>query len=403
MHFGMLFAVVRRESTRQTDSLIMMTGLSNSPGSLGTIGCNGSQTGPTHATDLVRKTTALLRFTVCCASFLGVATFAFADFDQTNADRHALTTVPPEVNVNSLDPEPLASSSREERFRLKQKEDRVVIAYAGHPVAEYVFRDERILRPYLANLHAPGGLKVTRNHPPQPGTDATDHETMHPGVWLAFGDINGQDFWRNKAVIRHHQFSEPATVQDHRITFSTENRLQSVDGQTLGLQRSRITVTVRPAGYLLVWESVFTPEEQELIFGDQEEMGLGVRVARFITEKNGGFLVASSGATGAKATWGKAFDWCNYSGVIAGRRAGVMLMPDPANFRPSWFHNRDYGLMVANPFGRKAMGQGELSRVVVKKGEQLTLRFGILLHATPAEAPIDLPAAYRDFLDLLRE
>ena len=127
-------------------------------------------------------------------------------------------------------------------------------------------------------------------------------------------------------------------------------------------------------------------------------MGLGIRVATPITEKNGGRIAGSTGATTAKGTWGKAFDWCDYSGVIGDRRVGVTLMPDPANFRPSWFHNRDYGLMVANPFGRKAMGQGEPSRVEVKKGERLRMRFGLLLHSAAPEKDVDLAAAYRDFL-----
>jgi len=105
-------------------------------------------------------------------------------------------------------------------------------------------------------------------------------------------------------------------------------------------------------------------------------MGLGVRVATKITEKNGGTILTSTGAKTAKVTWGKSFEWCDYSGELDGRRVGVTLMPDPANFRPSWFHNRDYGLMVANPFGRKSMNQGETSRVVVKKGERLSLRSG---------------------------
>jgi hypothetical protein len=50
-------------------------------------------------------------------------------------------------------------------------------------------------------LRAPSGVAVTRHHPPIAGSDATDHDTMHPGVWLAFGDLNAQDFWRNKARI----------------------------------------------------------------------------------------------------------------------------------------------------------------------------------------------------------
>jgi hypothetical protein len=36
--------------------------------------------------------------------------------------------------------------------------------------------------------------------------------------------------------------------------------------------------------------------------------------------------------------------------------------------------------------------------VEVKRGEKLRLRFGILLHSTPAERDADLAAAYRDFL-----
>ena len=61
--------------------------------------------------------------------------------------------------------------------------------------------------------------------------------------------------------------------------------------------------------------------------------------------------------------------------MVNGVRAGVRVVPDPDNFRASWWHNRDYGLMVANPFGRAAMKRGERSVVAVKKGE--TVRLGI--------------------------
>ena len=283
-------------------------------------------------------------------------------------------------------------------FGFTQSADRLAITFAGKPVAEYVFRDEKILRPFFANVHAPSGVKVTRNHLPAPGQDATDHDTMHPGLWLAFGDINGQDLWRNKGRIEHIRFIEPPRVERGQLTFAAENRLQSTSGQILGTQISRITFAALPHGLLLIWQADFLPAEQELVFGDQEEMGLGVRVATGITEKNGGLILASSGARTAKATWGKTFAWCDYSGELDGHRAGVTLMPHPDNFRPSWFHNRDYGLMVANPFGRKSMNQGEPSRVVVKKGERLRLRFGVLLHSAATPKEVDLAAAYRDFV-----
>jgi hypothetical protein len=82
---------------------------------------------------------------------------------------------------------------------------------------------------------------------------------------------------------------------------------------------------------------------------------------------------------------------------VNGWRVGITVMTDPANFRPSWWHNRDYGLMVANPFGRKAMNQGGTSRVVVRKGERLRLRFGVFVHSAPPGKEVDLAAAYRDF------
>ena len=39
------------------------------------------------------------------------------------------------------------------------------------------------------------------------------------------------------------------------------------------------TFQVRPAGYLILWDSTFESNRSGLYFGDQEEMGLGVRVA----------------------------------------------------------------------------------------------------------------------------
>jgi hypothetical protein len=283
-------------------------------------------------------------------------------------------------------------------FAFESRDGAVVISHGGQRVGEYVYRDDTILRPYFANLSAPGGVQVTRNHPPQAGKDQTDHATFHPGVWLAFGDLSGQDSWRNLAPIRHERFTEPPGVRDGKLTFATESRMLTTNSQPLCTLLSRVTVAARPAGYLLIWDATFQASEQDLAFGDQEEMGLGVRVATPITEKNGGLITSSTGGKTAKATWGKPFDWCDYSGLIGDRRVGVALMPDPSNFRPSWFHNRDYGLMVANPFGRNAMKQGEVSRVEVKRGEKLRLRFGILLHSTPAERDADLAAAYRDFL-----
>jgi putative membrane-bound dehydrogenase-like protein len=197
------------------------------------------------------------------------------------------------------------SVAKGSKFALDLKEDRLVITHAEKALGEYVFRDPKILRPYFANLHGPTGTKITRNHPPIPGKDATDHETMHPGLWLGFGDISGVDFWRNRGRIQHVKFLIPPTASDDRVTFAAASDLLRPDGKRMGEMANRYTLSRRPAGWLLVWEANFSATEQDLVFGDQEEMGFGARIASECTEAKGGLLLNSQGLKSAGATWGK--------------------------------------------------------------------------------------------------
>jgi len=281
------------------------------------------------------------------------------------------------------------------QFAVRQVPDRLFITCEGQPVAEFVFKDGRILRPYFANLRAPGGYKVTRNHPPVAGQDATDHDTMHPGLWLAFGDINGQDFWRNKARIEHVRFAAAPKAAGGRLTFATECRLLATNGAPVCTVTSRLTLADLTNAWMLIWDATFLADSGGITFGDQEEMGFGVRIATGITEKDGGLITSSRGQKTANHTWGQSAEWCDCSGSVDGRQLGIMIMPDPANFRPSWWHNRDYGLMVANPFGRQAMKQGDRSAVTVRRGDSFRLRFGAAIHQGNGAQPVLL---YESFL-----
>jgi len=281
---------------------------------------------------------------------------------------------------------------------VQQSPGRLLLRTSGLPVATYVYRDAEISRPYFAHLRAPGGVPVTRTYPPVEGKDPTDHATFHPGLWLAFGDLSGADSWRLKVPVRHERFVETPKSGD-RGQWAVRNRYLAADGEkTLCTETCRYTLLVRPSGYLLLWDSTFRAEGDEATFGDQEEMGLGVRVATPLAVTKSGRISDSEGRQNEAQVRGQAPDWCDYSGVVDGRRVGVTLMPHPANFRRSWFHARDYGLFAANPFGRQALTGGEPSRVVVRPGEALRLRFGVLLHGSPAGEAVDLKAAYADYL-----
>ncbi|KPL10391.1 hypothetical protein AMJ85_05885, partial [candidate division BRC1 bacterium SM23_51] len=180
---------------------------------------------------------------------------------------------------------------------LAQEPGKVLLKIGGDPVATYVYTDEKIPRPYFAHVRAPGGIQVTRNHPPIEGKDATDHATYHPGIWMAFGDIGGSDYWRNKAGVVHEGFEQEPTGGPGKGSFAVRNAyLSQGDAKKVNCREvCRYTLVVRPSGYLLIWDSTFTADAKEFYFGDQEEMGLGVRVATPITEKAGGTILNANG------------------------------------------------------------------------------------------------------------
>ena len=214
---------------------------------------------------------------------------------------------------------------------------------------------------------------------------------------MAFGDLDGADFWRNRARVRQVRFVERPHGGAGRGRFSVEN--EYLDGERVVCRElARFAIAVTEHGYRLDWDSEFRAGGVGFYFGDQEEMGLGVRVATPLSVEKGGEIRNSRGGTNEEGVWGKTAQWCDYGGSIEGRRVGMVLMPHPENFRASWFHARDYGFVAANPFGRNAFTGGEPSRITVKAGESLRLRFGVLIYGRGDAAPVDAEAAYRDYV-----
>ena len=289
----------------------------------------------------------------------------------------------------------VSQKSSPQGLHVDQRDDRLIITHAGAPVAHYIFKNGQVLRPFFAHVHALDGTQVTRNFPPVEGQDPTDHADMHPGIWLGFGDISGTDFWRNKGRIVHLNFVDPPKISDGVLSFATQSSMLGVDQRELAKLVTRISLRAKDNSWQLKWEADFTPTIDDFWFGDQEEMGLGVRVATPLSEKNGGLITSSHGTTTAKATWGQPAAWCDYSGVVNGHHAGIMIIPDPANLQPSWWHNRDYGVFVSNPFGRNAMKQGEKSKIPVSRGKTYRLVHTIIIHSSSNTKGPDLSTFVR--------
>jgi hypothetical protein len=279
----------------------------------------------------------------------------------------------------------------------------LTVSIDERPVLVYTTEDKKIPRPYFHSLKAADGTQVSRNHPPQSG-DLSDHDLFHPGLWMAFGDISGHDTWRLQDAVIHRRFTDPefssitrAGVMTAKYSIKVHNRYAAKGKDDYARETFRLTIAPRQGGWLLTVDSTFTALDHELTFGDQEEMGLGVRLATPLIVNNGGTILNNHGQENEKGCWGKAAAWCDYSGVINKKRYGILMLPHPENFKPSSFHVRDYGLMVANPFAEQAFGRGKPAKTIVKPGESLRVRCGVLVYGLADEKRIDAEAELANY------
>lgn len=260
----------------------------------------------------------------------------------------------------------------ESGWSFRSMPDRVEISSNGRPIATYVTKHPKIRRPFFQDVFTPGGMRVTRPIPPDPDAEDTDHDTMHPGLWLAFGDLNGVDYWRNKAEVRHVRYSKPVKADQVSLSFETENHWMDPEGSK-NVCREFASYAFRTIGpdVELEWHSKLMTEQDAFRLGFQEEMGLGVRLTRPLTVKKGtGRIDCSCGGVDEKGTWGKSATW--WAATIPAKtsnnpgssnhRGGIRIFArfDPGN-RPFWGHTRDYGLIVANPSPRPGAGSDSIT------------------------------------------
>lgn len=263
--------------------------------------------------------------------------------------------------------------------------NRLLLNYNHQPITNYVFNDDKIHRPYFMDLNTMGSTRITRHNPPELTTEASDHATMHPGLWLAFGRLNGQDYWRNKAKIEHVRFLQSPVIKSDQIHFSVLNAYKSSADdlkkpdifEVAEFQWSRWS-----GGIMLDWNSTISSKTAPLKLGHQEEMGLGLRLSTPLCVKTGqGVLQNSASGTNERGTWGKQAHWWAATMLSPGAknpslRTGIQVLAQNSNNLQFWGHTRDYGLIVANPTPRPDENKDEIELPI---GTPLKMQFRILL------------------------
>jgi hypothetical protein len=240
--------------------------------------------------------------------------------------------------------------------------------------------------------------------PAKPG-ESTDH-IHQKSAWFCHGDVipegldlkhrikgvEGVDFWSEApghGVIACKEVGDAKSDKNHG-SIATRNEWRTADDVKILDEARTIYLYDLGDARLIVFDIDLHASVAPITFGDTKEGAFGVRVSDAIREeKSKGVLENAEGKKSERNCWGRNSKWCDYSGVIDGKKAGIAILDDPGNPFPACWHSRGYGLMAANPFGRVLSGfpamQDKKDLVKLAKGNHLKLRYGILLHRGDAK------------------
>ena len=255
---------------------------------------------------------------------------------------------------------------------------------------------------------------MTRGYPLAPlAGERVDHP-HHAGMWFNYGNANGFDFWNNSDAIKPEQQPKMGTVA-HTLIVSTKSGSEKgelvVDSEWITGEGKKILeqqtryVFARRAGQRVIDQIVMLKAVDKVVFNDDKEGVLGIRVARWLEspEEKGGIFTDANGnptkvdaaagpnpATGiyltsegvkGPAVWSTRGRWCSLTGHTGDHVDTIAIIDHPGNpGYPTYWHARGYGLFAANPLGRSIFDPKlPAFNYTLDKGQDTTFRYRVVI------------------------
>jgi hypothetical protein len=282
--------------------------------------------------------------------------------------------------------------------------DRIDFRHGGALTTTYHI-GPKVAKPYFWPLNDPDGQPLTRPWPMVKDADEKKDHVHQKSAWFCHGDVipegvevkqkikgvEGVDFWSEApghGRIVCTKVDPPHQEKNHGWV-TTHNEWQTADGMKVLDETRTIHCYDLGGAQLLVLDIDLDASAVPVTFGDTKEGSMGIRVRQVLNaDKSGkGTLTNADGKVGEQGPngcWGRISAWCDDSGPVDGKTAGVAIFADPKNPLPSCWHARGYGLVAANPFGRAKSQfpdlKGRRDLFKLAKGEHLKLRYGLFLH-----------------------
>ena len=242
--------------------------------------------------------------------------------------------------------------------------------------------------PAIFPLNAPGRRLVVRGFPfVRIDGESRDHP-HHRGLWFAHGDVGGLDFWHDPAcrvVVRRHEILGEDTVRFVAGWIGPEGPV-ATETRTLRFtadpHRHRIETTIE-----------LVPVGERLVMGDTKEGMFAMRLAPTLRVEGSVARGRLENAEGVfdRACWGRRSAWMIAEGPIGGRLVRVTVEDHEENPGfPTHWHARPYGLLAANPFGRRAFEGDDApsGATTITRESPLRLRYVTTLETRPDVADV---------------
>jgi hypothetical protein len=289
----------------------------------------------------------------------------------------------------------------------ERSERGVVVKIDGELFTEYLTQAGQ--SPALWPIIGPTGKAMTRSYPVGPREPGeTDDHPHHQSLWFTHDEVSGHNFWSENrngrngrgAHVDHREFVEVSSDGD-TARIVTRNDWMDGDQKVFEDERTIVCGTRANGDRWIDFTITIKATAGDVTFADTKEGTFAVRVADTmrLEAEQGGRIVNSEGQEDAGA-WGMPARWVDYTGPVNGETVGVAMFSHPESFRPKTrWHVRGYGLFAANPFGHRDFPKPELSEqgaVTIPKGDELTLRYRVLLHKGGTNKS-ELEKAFQEF------
>lgn len=298
-------------------------------------------------------------------------------------------------------------------FLENEADKKIEVIVDGKPFTTLQWPDN-ICKPVLYPIYAASGTEITRGFPVNPKTGERADHPHQIGLWLTYGNVNGNDFWGNGSkglgtknpnggVIKHLKIENVEGGEGLGKIVSSESWVDSA-GVELLKENTEYHFIAKENIRIIDRITQLTAGENVVNMPDTKEGMFGIRVARQLELPSDGTVelynsdgsvtkmldtlnigisgnyLSSEGKMGDDV-WGTRAKWMDLFGKIGDEKLSIVICDHPQNPNyPTYWHARGYGLFSANPLGVKDFTKGtESLNFVIPAGKSVTFKYRVII------------------------